>query len=120
MSLLDFFRDKKNQNLNEEKLFEENNTKQLINALKDVIDPETGIDIISLGLIYGIIINDSNIEIQMTMTTSSCPLISLLVDLSKEKIESLVWVKSVNIELIWEPKWDISMMSEDAKEQLGW
>ncbi|MFN8576479.1 MAG: metal-sulfur cluster assembly factor [Candidatus Sericytochromatia bacterium] len=119
MGLLDFLRSK------DEKISEENivtnKIKQIVKVLKNVIDPETGIDIIELGLVYALSIkNDSIVNIDITMTTSSCPLIGLITDLTNEKIQELDWVKSVELKLVWSPVWGTDMLSQEAKKELGW
>lgn len=94
---------------------------QLQNALREVDDPEIGINIVDLGLVYGIDISDSGVHIKMTMTTPACPLHSYLSDASEKAIRRhFPDVGSVNIELVWDPPWDPAKMSSAAKHQLGW
>jgi len=88
-------------------------------ALRRVIDPELGINIVDLGLVYGVEIDDSRVRVVMTMTSPACP----LGDYLKELVESMVkWrvpgVQEVEIALVWEPPWNAEMMSADAKRQL--
>ncbi len=88
-------------------------------ALRQVIDPELGINIVDLGLVYGVEIDDSRVRVVMTMTSPACPLGDYLKDL----VESMVkWrvpgVQDVEIALVWEPAWNADMMSADAQRQL--
>ncbi|MFQ5334487.1 MAG: SUF system Fe-S cluster assembly protein [Flavobacteriales bacterium] len=94
--------------------------KLIIEALKSIYDPEIPVDIYELGLIYNIdIADDSKVKITMTLTTPNCPVAeSLPVDIEL-KIGSLKDVKSVEINLTFEPPWHKDMMSEEAKFELG-
>jgi metal-sulfur cluster biosynthetic enzyme len=90
-------------------------------ALRHVIDPELGINVVDLGLVYNITVEDGRVSIAMTMTTPACPLGETLT----EQAESTVWqnvpgVTSVTVDLVWEPPWRPSMMSDTAREELGW
>lgn len=88
-------------------------------ALRHVIDPELGINIIDLGLVYGIEITDSRVRVVMTMTSPACPLGDYLKDMVESTVKTCVpGVQEVEIALVWEPAWDADMMSADAKRQL--
>jgi metal-sulfur cluster biosynthetic enzyme len=93
---------------------------QVKDALSRVYDPEIGLDIISLGLVYDIDIDDDdNVRIEMTLTTPGCPLgegIQALVQNALRRIGA----KSAEVELVWSPPWTPDMMSEEAKMRLGW
>ncbi len=88
-------------------------------ALKEVIDPEIGINIVDLGLVYDIQIIEDSVYVKMTLTVPGCPLGNFILTQAKEKIEELEGVKEANIELVWDPPWNISMVSEEAKKKLG-
>lgn len=93
---------------------------QILAALKDVIDPEVGINIADLGLVYGAEEKDGNIHVTMTMTTAACPLGSMLKEQARMAIKrQFPDVKSVDVELVWTPQWNPDMMSEAAKKKLG-
>lgn len=92
----------------------------VVAALKQVIDPELGINIVDLGLVYEVQVLDDDILITMTMTTPACPLGSHLVDEAIFAVEQLTRAASVDIQLVWQPAWDPMMMSPEAKQQLGW
>lgn len=90
-------------------------------ALKKVIDPEIGLSIVDLGLIYDIKIDkNSNIFIKMTLTVPGCPLANFLTYQTEEVVKQLEGVNSVKVELVWDPPWNPSMMSKEAKRILGW
>ena len=88
--------------------------------LKTVFDPEIPVDVYSLGLIYKIDIDDdANVSIDMTLTAPKCPMADFLFEDIRQKVESIEGVKSVNVQLVYEPEWDQSMMTEEAKLELG-
>jgi metal-sulfur cluster biosynthetic enzyme len=90
-------------------------------ALSEVYDPEIGIDIVSLGLIYGSHIDDDGLlTINMTLTTPYCPMGSLIQGQAHAVCHGLLGVKDVRVELIWSPPWDPrTMASEEARLELG-
>jgi len=89
---------------------------KVIAILKLIYDPEISVNIWDLGLIYNIDISSKNmINIEMTLTSPTCPVADAIPQEIKNKIKSITRVKEVNVELVWEPKWDKSMMSEEAK-----
>lgn len=94
--------------------------KNVVLAMQTVFDPEIPVDIYQLGLIYNILFDDdNNIRILMTLTSPNCPEAQTLpaeIELVSSKVEG---VKSAQIEIVWEPPWDPSMMSEEAQLQLG-
>lgn len=92
-------------------------------ALKQVIDPELFVNIVDLGLIYGVDIREaevgSNITIEMTMTSPACPAGPQLIHNSKEVLARLDGVKDVQVKLVMNPPWTPDRMSEAARDQLG-
>ena len=109
------FRDFTGEELNN--INEINGTKdKVIAILKLIYDPEISVNIWDLGLIYNIDISSKNvINIEMTLTSPTCPVADAIPQEIKNKIKYITKVKEVNVELVWEPKWDKSMMSEEAK-----
>lgn len=92
----------------------------IIKALKTVFDPEIPVDIYELGLIYDVQISeDGDVKIVMTLTTPNCPVAESLPQEVKEKVGAVENVKSVDLELTFEPNWNKDMMSEEAKFELG-
>lgn len=95
--------------------------KQIEDVLKTIPDPEIGVSLWDLGLIYGITIDKpkSMVTIRMTLTTIGCPLFNLISEPIKEGVGALPGVKSVEVDLTFDPPWNTDNMSEDAKKQLG-
>lgn len=93
---------------------------KVMDALEDVIDPELGIDLVNLGLIYDVKVDDKGIcTVTMTLTTMGCPLGNLLNESITKAVTSVDGVNECKINLVWEPVWDISRMSRFAKIALG-
>lgn len=93
---------------------------KVVEMLKTVFDPEIPVDIYSLGLVYKIDIDDdANLVIDMTMTAPSCPMADFIVEDARLKLESIDGLKSVTINVVFEPEWTNDMMSEEAKLELG-
>ncbi|MBY5034984.1 MULTISPECIES: metal-sulfur cluster assembly factor [Streptococcus] len=88
-------------------------------ALEEVIDPELGIDIINLGLIYEIRFDEGKTEIDMTLTTMGCPLADLITDQIHDVLQSVPEVKEVDVRLVWSPAWTVNKMSRYARIALG-
>ena len=92
----------------------------IIKALKTVFDPEIPVDIYELGLVYDVQISeDGDVNVVMTLTTPNCPVAESLPQEVKEKVAAVENVKSVDLELTFEPSWNKDMMSEEAKFELG-
>jgi|TARA_B100001996_G_scaffold322412_1_gene267217 FeS assembly SUF system protein len=92
---------------------------KVINEIKKIYDPEIPVNIYELGLIYDIIIKDKDVIVKMTLTTPNCPVAESLPKEVKDSISEIKEVKNVDLELVWEPPWDKSMMSEAAKLELN-
>ena len=87
-------------------------------VLAKVMDPELHIDIVSLGLIYGVEVKDKSIRVTMTLTTPGCPLAPIIDKLVREAMAPLGDFE-VKLNLVWEPVWSKDMMSEEGKLKLG-
>ncbi len=92
---------------------------EITEALKEVYDPEIGVNIVDLGLVYNVEQEDSRVDVQMTLTSMGCPAGPILVSQVEEVVGSLDGVEDVGVEIVWSPAWNPSMMSEDAKLELG-
>lgn len=93
---------------------------QVVKMLKTVYDPEIPVDIYSLGLVYKIdISDDADLTVDMTMTAPSCPMADFIIEDTHIKLESIEGLKSVTVNLVFEPEWNKDMMSEEAKLELG-
>ena len=92
----------------------------IVDVLKTVYDPEIPVNIYDLGLIYKIdVADDGNVDIDMTFTAPSCPAADFILEDVRQKVDSLDGVKSSNVNLVFEPVWDQSMMTEEARVELG-
>lgn len=93
---------------------------RIVDVLKTVYDPEIPVNIYDLGLIYKIDVqDDGNVDIDMTFTAPTCPAADFILEDVRQKVDSLELVKSANVNLVFEPVWDQSMMTEEAKIELG-
>ena len=93
---------------------------RIVDVLKTVYDPEIPIDIYELGMIYKIDVkSDGNVDIDMTFTAPNCPAADFILEDVRTKVEGVEGVKTANINLVFEPAWDQSMMSEEARVELG-
>ncbi len=89
----------------------------LYEALKDVVDPELGINVVDLGLIYGLHLeDDSSLTIDMTLTSAACPLTDVIEDQTNTALQGLVTGFAIN--WVWMPPWGLEMITEDGREQL--
>lgn len=95
-------------------------TKQdVMKALRKCYDPEIGISIVDLGLIYDVKVDKDKVHVKMTLTTPGCPMHSFMVNDAREKVKSIRGVKDVEVELVWDPPWTPDRMSKEAKKRLG-
>ena len=92
---------------------------KVIAEIKKIYDPEIPVNIYELGLIYDISIKDKDVSVKMTLTTPNCPVAESLPKEVKDSIMEIQEVKKVDLDLVWEPPWDKSMMSEAAKLELN-
>ena len=88
-------------------------------AVKEIIDPEVGINIVDMGLIYGVDIEDDTVNITMTLTSPGCPAGGQLINGTQHVAQQLDGVKEVNVNVVWTPRWTAEMMTEEAKDELG-
>ena len=88
---------------------------EVISCIKTVQDPEIPVNLYDLGLIYNIEINKNNIKIDMTLTNPNCPVAGIMPENVGKSLESIKGITSVEVKLVWHPKWTKELMSEDAK-----
>ena len=94
--------------------------RDIIRALRQVYDPEIPVNVYDLGLIYEIKVNEEHeVYVQMTLTAPNCPMADYVVEQVKSAVEDVPGVVSAQIDLVWEPIWDKSRMSEEALVELG-
>ena len=93
----------------------------ILDALKQIIDPELGISIVDLGLVYRAEWTKSGINVALTVTAPSCPIGEMLVEEAKTALRvRFSDMASIHVELVWDPPWSPDRMSEEARRQLGW
>ena len=93
---------------------------RIVDVIKTVYDPEIPVNIYDLGMIYKIDVQENyDVEVDMTFTAPNCPAADFILEDVRTKIESVEGVQNVNVNLVFEPAWDQSMMSEEARVELG-
>jgi metal-sulfur cluster biosynthetic enzyme len=93
---------------------------QVYSVLKKCMDPEIPVNIVDLGLIYGVNINESNdVDVEMTMTTRGCPLHDTLVSDVKRYIGKIDGVGNINVSIVWDPPWNLERIEPSVREKLG-
>ena len=86
-------------------------------ALRDVVDPEIGVSIVDLGLLYGVTVDDANVAtLDMTLTSAACPLTDVIEDQTRAALHGLV--DDFRINWVWMPPWSLEMITDDGKEQM--
>ncbi len=93
---------------------------EVYDALKRVYDPEIPVDVVNLGLVYDVAIDGDRIAVKMTTTASGCPVGNYMVAQAKRAIGRVEGVKEVEVELVYDPPWQESMISEEGRRMLGW
>lgn len=93
---------------------------KVFDSIRSVIDPEVGFNLVEMGLIYDAIIDsDNNVKVIMTLSTRGCPLHQMLTQWVKDAVSKIDDVKEVEVEIVWEPAWNISMAEDHVKKALG-
>ena len=92
---------------------------EVVDALRQVEDPELGMDIVELGLLYDVELEDSNVKVRYTLTSMGCPVGPMIEEQVREVVAALPGVEGVETELTWDPPWSPEKMSDDAKFILG-
>ena len=93
---------------------------ELMDKLRDVIDPELGLSVVDLGLIYDVAFDDGDVLVKMTLTSPGCPLGPIIRGEAYAQLKELPGVKDVDVQIVWSPPWDPrTMASEDVKMALG-
>lgn len=91
----------------------------VLDALKECYDPEIPVNVVDLGLIYDVRINDDHVEVDMTLTAPGCPMHVPISEDVKGKVEAIAGVKDAQVNVVWEPPWTPERMSDIAKKSLG-
>ena len=93
----------------------------VIDSLKLVLDPEVGINVVDLGLIYGVTVRDRDVHIEMTLTTPGCPLHATIEQAVRRVLETRhPGIGGIDLELVWEPAWDVERITPEGRAELGW
>lgn len=108
-----------NETKNEANETDNGRRREILEALADVIDPELGIDIINLGLIYGVTEEDGNVSVLMTLTTPGCPMHGTISADVEQRLRRLPWVKDLNVQVTYDPPWTTDRLSPQARVMLG-
>lgn len=95
-------------------------TDQVWQALATIPDPEFGLSIVDLGLVYDVKTNGTDIDVAMTLTSAGCPAGGMMFEGVRTALAALPGVGAVRVELVWEPPWNPEMLSPAAREHLGW
>lgn len=91
----------------------------ILNALRNVYDPEIPVNVVDLGLIYDVAVNDGKVAVKMTLTAPGCPMHTTISNDAREAIMKVVGVEEAHVEVVWDPPWNPDMMTPEAREQLG-
>ncbi len=90
-------------------------------ALERVVDPEVALNIVDVGLVYGVVLKDKRLDVNVTMTSAACPVTDTIVeDIENELDRALPADLQIHVELVWEPPWTPERMSESARGFMGW
>ncbi len=93
---------------------------EVLEALRDVYDPEIGVNIVDLGLVYNANVEEQGqVNVEMSLTSMGCPAGPMIVQQVEEAVSELDGVQNVSVQIVWSPPWNPQMMSEDAKMELG-
>ena len=92
---------------------------QVYDVLRECYDPEIPTNIVDLGLVYGVEVIDDKVEVKMTLTAQGCGMGAMIAGEAQRRIMEIPGVKDASVDLVWDPPWTPSMMSEEAKKQLG-
>jgi len=92
---------------------------QVFEVLRNCYDPEIPVNLVDLGLIYDVKVDDDTVNVVMTLTARGCPAHSFISEQVREQVAKIDGVKSAHVQVVWDPPWSISRLSEAAKMQLG-
>ncbi|MEM4409147.1 MAG: metal-sulfur cluster assembly factor [Candidatus Caldarchaeum sp.] len=90
----------------------------VLDALRQVVDPEIPVDIVNLGLVYDVRVSGKNVSIKLTLTTPGCHMVKTIAKQAEAAVRS-IGARQVMVDIVWDPPWNPDMMSDEAKERLG-
>lgn len=90
----------------------------VLTALRNVIDPEVGLDIVTMGLVYGLRITPDEIILELTLTTLGCPMGETIVRMAQESLDGVAAPRRARVELVWDPPWNPQMISAEGRKAL--
>jgi len=89
-------------------------------ALRECYDPEIPVDIVNLGLVYGVTIVDDWVGVKMTLTSPGCPASNMISQQVRDRIKEIPGVSDADVRIVWQPEWSPARVSEEARKKLGW
>ena len=90
-------------------------------ALREVEDPEAGMNIVDLGLVYMVEVGENSVHVEMTMTTAACPMADMIIDQARRMITAITPPETaIDVELVWDPPWSPDKMTGIARDHFGW
>ncbi|GAB3767175.1 metal-sulfur cluster assembly factor [Ramlibacter monticola] len=93
----------------------------LVEALERVVDPEVALNIVDVGLVYGVVVKDKRMDVSVTMTSAACPVTDTIIDDIETQLDrALPPDMLIHVELVWEPPWTPERMSDKARGFMGW
>ena len=92
---------------------------EVLEALKDVFDPEIPVNVVDLGLVYDLAVDGNDVDIKMTLTFAGCGMGPYIAQQAEWRVAEIEAVDDVNVEMVYEPPWTADLISEDGKKQLG-
>jgi len=93
----------------------------VLDALTRVVDPEVALSIVDVGLVYGVNVTESALQVRMTMTSAACPMAGLIMDEVQAELDEVVPPElAIEVELVWEPPWTPERISETSRRFMGW
>ncbi|MBD3397708.1 DUF59 domain-containing protein [Candidatus Micrarchaeota archaeon] len=93
--------------------------KEVMDALGQVMDPELGISLVDLGLIYSVKVQGEKVEVEMSFTTPACPMVHYITSSVEDAVKKLEGVEEAEVKLVWDPPWTPDRISEEGKKKLG-
>jgi metal-sulfur cluster biosynthetic enzyme len=92
---------------------------EVLTVLKEVEDPEIGVNVVDLGLVYNVAVNDSSVNVEMTLTAPGCPMHETIARAAEMAIETLPDVKDAHVQMVWNPPWTPDRLTDEGRRLLG-